>query len=106
MKKGQIHLTYSVRKEQIIRETLYLEESGEKFISAQKIGKQIRLNPTSTKEILRFIVDENLITVTDGKNRMNHPTNIYNVNRDIVKQVYGEMWYINVMSGIKRRLNK
>lgn len=103
--KRQIHFPRDVRKEQIIRETLFLELESNNPITLMMICKQLRTSlNNSMRLILKELADEGLVTVLESVNTRNHPALIYIPNHDAIRLHYGETWYNNVMKGNKHRL--
>lgn len=104
MKKGQVHFSRDIRKEQIIREILFISESG-KQATLMMIGQQLRTSPTNhLRQILNELGESGLVEIIDSVNSRNHPTIIYLPNHAAIKSHYGHEWYTNIMKGIKHRL--
>lgn len=104
MKKGQVHFSRDIRKEQLIRETLFVETSG-KPVTLMSICKILRTTPSNAmRNIMSELGKQGLVEIIDSVNSRNHPTVIYKPIRENIKKYYGETWYNNVMKGIKHRL--
>lgn len=105
MKRSQIHFPRGIRKEQIIRETLFLEFKSDRPITLTMICKQLRTTPSNPMRIiLNELAADGLVTMVEGVNSKNRKAWIYTPNHDAIEKHYGSEWYKNVMKGIKHRL--
>ena len=100
----QPRVSSEVRKELIVIEVLYCE-------AAKMDGTVIEvceLMKTNTfqmvRSLLKELVNAGLLSEKSMRNRMGKKLNAYLPIHDAIKNHYGEQWYVNVMSGIHRRL--
>lgn len=105
MKKRQIHFPRDIRKEQIIRETLFLELQSNNPITLMMICKQLRTSISHPMRlILQELADDSLVKIIEGVNSRNHPALVYIPNHDAIEKYFGSEWYKNVMKGNRHRL--
>ena len=105
--KHQTHISRKDRKQQIIRETMFLSEINV-LPTMELICNQTGLAlSTHTRELLTELgYKDGLLQIIEAKNRHTHKLLYYYPLQDEIIAAYGIDWYTNVMKGIERRIRK